>query len=67
MDEVLELLERADTLAENFKAIDAEVYELEEEVRSEWARFPGHSENVPKKKCRGRTRRQKKTTKTMQR
>ena len=59
LDEVMELLERADTLAEDFKAIDAEVHELEDEVRAEWARFPGHSDDVPKKKSRGRTKRQK--------
>ena len=57
---------QADTLAENFKTIDAEVYELEEDVRAECARFPGHSEDVPKKKSRVRIKRQKKTTKTMQ-
>ena len=53
LDEVLELLERADTLAENFQTIDAEIYELEEEVRAEWARFPGLSENLPKAAPKG--------------
>ena len=63
LNEVLELLARADILAEYFKAIDAEVYELEEEVRAERAWFPRHNEDVPKKKSRGRTHRRKKTEK----
>ena len=53
LDEVLELLERADTLAENFQTIDAEIYELEEEVRAEWARFPELSQNLPKAAPKG--------------